>query len=533
MKSIPTLVLFAGLSLALTALAADPPPASVEAPKTNSVPPPAPPPPAAPAPAAPTNAAPAPITVENGAQGILLNFRGAPLNLVLDYLSDAAGFVINKKTEVRGSVEVWSKAPVSQDEAVALLNSVLKQNGYGVTRNGRILTIFAQETAKTADLDIVTGNDPDAVEKSDEVVTQIIPVRYASVSQLTANLEVLLPTSATLSANESANTLILVATKTDIKRMLKIINALDTSIASVSSIKVIPLQYADAKETANLITQLFTSQGSTQSGGGGGRGNLFNMFGRGGGPGGMFGGFGGGGAGGSTAATGRTSAAAAATKVTAVGDDRSNSLILSAPADLLGTITEMVEKIDQPVTDLTEIRVFHLVNADPTETANQLSSLFPDETTTSSSQNNVPFFMRGPMGGGRSTASSSTDSSERAKKMGKVVSVADPRTSSLIVTASKSLMPQIAEMIAELDSSPAKKEVVKVFELQNADPADVYNVLQDLFNRNTVRSQSSTKNTMLGNNNPLSTRQSSSTSATSSSSSSSSMGSSSRSMGSN
>ncbi len=73
------------------------------------------------------------------------------------------------------------------------------------------------------------------------MVTQIIPVKYANVTQLVPNLELLLPTTATLSANESANSLILVATKTDIKRMLKIISALDTSIASVSSIRVIPL----------------------------------------------------------------------------------------------------------------------------------------------------------------------------------------------------------------------------------------------------------------------------------------------------
>ena len=98
------------------------------------------------------------------------------------------------------------------------------------------------------------------------MVTQIIPVKYASVSQLVPNLELLLPTTATLSANESANSLILVATKTDIKRMLKIINALDTSIASVSSIRVIPLKYADAKDTATLITSLFASQGGSQGG---------------------------------------------------------------------------------------------------------------------------------------------------------------------------------------------------------------------------------------------------------------------------
>src|SRR5262249_37699666 len=146
--------------------------------------------------------------------------------------------------------------------------------------------IIALDSAKTSsELDVVTGNEPDEVEKSDEMETRIIPVRYASATQLVPNLEMLLPTSASLQANESANTLILVATRSDIKRMLKIVSALDNSMASASSIKVRPLLYADAKETANLITQLFTPQNSNQ--GQGNRGNPFNF---GGGPGGFGGG---------------------------------------------------------------------------------------------------------------------------------------------------------------------------------------------------------------------------------------------------
>ena len=44
--------------------------------------------------AAATNAGPT-VAVEYGTNGLRVNFRGAPLSLVLDYLSDAAGFVIN------------------------------------------------------------------------------------------------------------------------------------------------------------------------------------------------------------------------------------------------------------------------------------------------------------------------------------------------------------------------------------------------------------------------------------------------------
>ncbi len=446
-----------------------------------------------------------PVVVENGTNGLRLNFHNAPLNLVLDYLSDAAGFVINREADVRGTVDVQGKG-LTKDEAVAVLNSALKRNGYAVVRNGRILTIIAQDTAKTGDLPIEVGQDPDGVEKGSEVVTQIIPVKYASVTQLVPNLELLLPTTATLSANESANSLILVATKTDVKRMLKIIAALDTSIASVSSIRVIPLKFADAKDTATLITTLFASQGAGQGANNSGRPSFFSMFGRGGfGPGGL--GPGGFGSRGGSSGSGASGGGAAAKNVVAVGDDRSNSVIVSAPADLLVTIESMVKEIDQEVTDVSELRVFRLVNADPTETADQLTQLFPDTTSSSGSNQGPmpPFFFRGRFGSGRGTTSTA-DQSDRAKKMGRVMAVPDPRTSSIIVMASKTLMPQIADMIAELDSDKGRKEVVGYYELQNADPQDVYNNLQDLFQRNNVRPQNNNQNALLGNNNPLTTR---------------------------
>lgn len=451
--------------------------------------------------AAPTNST-TPISSEYGAEGLRVNFHGAPLNLVLDYLSDAAGFIINKQADVKGTVEVWSKQPVTKDEAVELLSSVLRKNGYGMTRNGRILTIVAMDSVKTADTDIVVNSDPSEIEKSDEVQTQIIPVHYATASQLVANLEQLLPTSATLSANESANTLILVATKTDIKRMLKIVSALDNSMASASSIKVRPLLFADAKETAALITQLFSQNSNNQQGQGG----------NGGGPGGQ-----GGGPGGAFRAMmaqmnnggNRNTRGAAAPRVVAVADDRSNSVVISAPADLLTTIEDMLDKIDRQVNDTAELRVFRLTNADPSELTAQLAQLFPDETSSNNNQNNnVPFFFRGRGGfGNNNAAAGATESSERMKKLGKVLAVPDPRTSSVIVTASKTLMPQIAEMIAELDSEKGKREVVSYFELQNADPQDVYQNLQDLFNRSTVRMQNNNQNTFLGRNNPLTQRQ--------------------------
>jgi general secretion pathway protein D len=512
MKTLHFHLLLLACLAALPVQSAEAPPASprpeaaAKSDPTNA--PPTEPQPPAPLPPAnvpePTMAVAPTPTLDSGTNGIRLNFRNAPMALVLDYLSDAAGFIINKEADVKGTVDVWSKEPVTREDAVKLLNSVLRKNGYAVTRDGRILTIVSLEGAKTADLDILQGDKWEDVEKSDEVVTQIIPVRYANATQLMNNLQVLLPTSATLSVNESANTLILVATKTDIRRMLRIVHALDTSIASVASVKVFPLRYADAKALATVIQQLFTPQ-TQNAGGNNPRAQFFNMM-----RGGPFGGQGGGGA-------GNNGANAAGTKVTAAADDYSNSLIVSASTELMSTIADMIQQIDQPATDVTELRVFHLLNADPTELADQLGQLFPDDTRTGTSQNQggggFRFF------GGRNNNQAA--SSDRMKKKGRVLAVPDPRTSSLLVSAAADLMPQIAEMVEKLDASPAKKEVVRVFDLQNADPQDVNQVLQDLFQRSgsiRANNNNNSRTSLLGQGNPLvqrATQQQTTTSATS------------------
>ena len=451
-----------------------------------------------------TNVATVVITANNCTNGVRLNFRGASLSQVLDSLSEAAGFIINNETEVRGTVEMWSKGPVPGDEAVELLNSVLQPKGCTAIRKGRILTIASLDRAKTADLEVITGNNPDAVQKSNAVVTQIIPVRYADASRLVNNLQPLLPASASLSVNESANALILVDTNTAIRRMLKIISALYTSAARSSSIKVFPLRYADAKELATVVQQMFSAEGASQSADGGNSSAQSS-----GPPGGSFGPPGSDGPSGSQTSSGSTGRTATAPKVVATADERANSLIVAASPDVIPAVTALVRQLDQQVNDLTEVRLFRLRNADPAELVDQLAQLYTHDSGTGSGQGQAAFGMDGPPGGGGSdaeTASSQSNTGERKKKQGRVLAVADPRSSSLLVSAARTSMPQIAQLIERLDADPGRKEIVSYWNLLNADPQDVKQVLQDLFNRNTT-AQNNNDNPLLGQNNPLIARQ--------------------------
>src|ERR1051325_3944270 len=197
------------------------------------------------------------VVANAGERNLRLNFRGVPLDMVLNYLSDAAGFIIVLETEPKGKVDVWSNQPLNKEEAVDLLNTILNKNGYAAIRNGRTLKIVSRDEAKTKDIPVKSGNKPDEIPRNDEMVTQIIPVQHANATQLVKDLQLLLPTYAILSANESGNALVLTDTQSSVRRMTEIVQALDTAIQNVSGIRVFKLNFADAKELANAVKELF------------------------------------------------------------------------------------------------------------------------------------------------------------------------------------------------------------------------------------------------------------------------------------
>jgi type II secretory pathway component GspD/PulD (secretin) len=486
MKTIRVLVPLVGVALWLANAAAQQPD---DAPK--------------PAPAETKNPPPDPASVpspNDGEKGLRMNFRGVPLEMVLDYLSDAAGFIIVLETEVKGKVDAWSNAPLGKQDAVDLLNTVLAKNGYAVIRNGRTLRIISREDAKTKDIPVKSGNDPEEITKSEEMVTQVIPVRHANAAQLIQNLQPLLPAYArdSFSANESGNSLLLTASQTDVRRMVEIVKALDDSISATSGLKVFALKYADAKALATAVKELFAPQTQQNQGG---RGGLNQIFGGGGGPfGGGPGGLGAFGGGGQGGRGGRNTAATANVKVNAVADEESNSLIVSAPDDVMPSIEKLVQELDVASNDVTELRVFHLFNADPLEMADLFTELFPDETTSRNNQNQGGFqfggggFRGGPFGGGGgNNRNNQGNTSERMKKKGRVSAVPDQRTSSLIVSAASELMPQIEEMIKRLDV-PAKKQKVFVYSLENADVQQVEQILRDMFDRSGTSANRNSQN---------------------------------------
>ncbi len=405
------------------------------------------------------NEEPAQITDE----GMRLNFRGVPLTTVLDYLSKAAGFVIVLDADISGQVDVWSHQPLSKDEAVDLLNTVLNQKGYAAIRNGRTLTIVDQDVAKQRDLPVKVGGDPQEIPKNDEMITQIIPLRYTDAVELIENLSPLIPSYASISANESSNAIVLVDTQTNIRRVAEIVRALDTSISSISTIRVFPLDYSVATEVATMVNEIFKVESEDRNN------RRERFFGR-------RGGF----PGGDEERQEESEARRAASRVVAVADEGTNSLVVAAPEDLMGTIEKLVEDIDKtPTSGVTTVQVFPLVYADASEVADMINEIFEIDTDQQNASGRGGFFGRGG-GPPRGRDSEQTESRSRQAAT-RVVAVANEGTNSVVISAAEEFVAVIAQLIKDIDKDLEDLTDIRVFPLKHADAQEMAEIITELF----------------------------------------------------
>ena len=337
-----------------------------------------------------TTTSPSPVPREQNsaagsAAGIQMNFRNAPLEQVLEYLSEAAGFIIVLDAPIKGTVNVISAKPMSQDEAVDFLSSALNKNGLAAIRDGRTLTIIDRTAAKTRDIPVKVNNDPRMIPKNDEIVTQIIPIRYVEAEQLAKDLVSFISPQATFVANAAGNSIVMTDTQANIRHMVEIIKAIDSSAEAETEIRVFHLTHASPSDVATALAGVFPSTSSSGNnnqapvrfGGGpfGGAGGFAAMMGGGGGGGGGGRG-GGGGGGGGNSASGQNDRIRRASQVMAVPDSRTSSVIVTASKNLMTQIAGMVRELDVVSTRDQQVHVFRMNNGDPQQAAQVLQNMF-------------------------------------------------------------------------------------------------------------------------------------------------------------
>ena len=425
-----------------------------EEPRATTITPTPPPPPA---PSAPPTAPPVPAAQRG--RFIVLNFDNADIETVIHAASEIIGFNYVLGPGVSGKkVTVQTSGRIPQEDVFGVLLAILEVHGVTAVRAGNLYKIVPVEGARERAVPTIVGGTADSNRTADEIVTQIIPIRFAGVNELGTLLRPLISSRGTLIANRETGILIITDSASNISRLLDIIKLVDVEVA-LDELQIVPLQYAEASEMATILNQLFQAGRLRAGTGGGPSGSGVGSAPAGalpppvaGAPAGAPGG--GGSVGGGSDRP-----------PLIVPERRSNSLIVHARKGEVETIRKVIDKIDVNTSGGRRVFIYYAENAKAKDLGATLNAIYTGRETTATSssltstggsqvgrqagQPPPPLPPPPSMGPGGPLGTADAPLAE-----GQVRFIADETTNAIIVTTTPRQWMDIEATIKQLDRMP-------------------------------------------------------------------------------
>jgi general secretion pathway protein D len=279
-----------------------------------------------------------------GTGGAALSFVNADIESVIKAIGQYTGMTFIIDPRVKGTLTLVSEKPLTKAQAFQLLTSALRLQGYAVVTGEGFAKVVPEAEAKLQSSPIQIGVRG-AKARGDQIVTQVFRLSYESAANLTAVLRPLISPNNSIMADPGNNTLVITDYADNLRRLARIIAALDSP--ATADLDVIPVRYAIASDIATLVSRLLEPSAGGDSG-----------------------------------------------RVSVVADPRTNSVVVRGPSSgRVQMAKTLVAKLDQPTSEPGNIHVVYLKNADATRVAQTLRAVVSQDASA------VPVQQQGTAGG--------------------------------------------------------------------------------------------------------------------------------------
>jgi len=359
------------------------------------------------------------------AKHITLNFEGTEVYDVITTFCELLqiDYLIEGNLKGKVTLQTFNEIPVR--DLYSVLEQILTLHNISVVKSGNFYRFLPAKEASKKPLDLYYGNDP-SVPAQERFIIQIIPLKYISAGAMKKILNPLLSPNATFIDIPETQNIMLVEMAVNVKRLLKIVAALDIDKLASSDIQLFKLNNADSATVVAELEEIFSSMGYTES-----LGNSLNFL----------------------------------------SLERMNSiLVVNAFERILPSIEFWINKLDQPISEgKSSTFVYYVQNGDAVPLSALLNDIFqgqaePDNTKENASKNKRP----------------STDNLTKLKKVnekqkdykktpsskietqggiednfqGEITIIPDPDTNSLVIRTSPRNYPALSALIKKLDLFP-------------------------------------------------------------------------------
>ncbi|TXH87803.1 MAG: type II secretion system protein GspD, partial [Rhodoferax sp.] len=371
--------------------------------------------------------APTPVATPKRAEPVTLNFNNAEIEAVARTMATLTGRNVVVDPRVKGTLTLNTEAPVAPSAAYQQFVAALRLLGFAVVASDGLDKVVPEADAKlhSAAVASMEGGST-STPGGNQLVTQIIRLQFENANNLVTVLRPLISPNNPINVNPGNNALVITDYADNLKRVARIVAALD--VPNATDLEIITLKHAIANDIAPLVQRLLDSGGANAPSAGG---------------------------------------ADTSFKTTLMAEPRTNSLILRAANQArLALAKSLIEKLDQPTAQGANgasgnMYVVYLKNANATNLANTLRAAMSAEAKTASA---TP-----------TTGVGATAGAAQANSTGGQIQ-ADTATNALIITATEPQYRQLRAVIDKLDARRAQVFVESLIAEVSADKAAEFGI---------------------------------------------------------
>lgn len=264
-----------------------------------------------------------PDAVEETASGrVTLNFRDMEIEGLIQAVSRITGrnFVVDPR--VKAKVTVISERPMAPAELYETFLSILQVHGFAAVESGNITKIIPDVDARATEQAV----NPKNPSKTDDMVTEVVRLRFVPASPLLTVLRQIMPQQAALAVAQDSNALVITDRVGNVRRLKAILERIDRPAAR--DVQIVPLEHASATSVVETLDAFFGASGS-----------------------------GGGNAAGAEAAS---RGAGPLQEPTFVADERSNSVLIGGNRVDRARMQAVILDLDTPAVPMGDTHVFRL-----------------------------------------------------------------------------------------------------------------------------------------------------------------------------
>ena len=185
---------------------------------------------------------------------VSIDFNNVDLSVLIKFISELTGknFVIDQR--VKGKATIISPSKISVAEAYKVFESVLEVHGFTTIPAGKVIKIVPSPDARSKNIETRLREETGVA--ADKVVTQLIPLKYATAAEIKKLFAPLVSKSSIILDYPPTNTLIVTDVYSNIQRLTKILDAIDV-LKTGLELSIVKLVHSDVKEMAKTLDSVF------------------------------------------------------------------------------------------------------------------------------------------------------------------------------------------------------------------------------------------------------------------------------------